>query len=247
MPDRDSYEPGTPSWVDLASSDTAASKRFYTGLFGWEWEDQPGAPYSIALMRGRHVAGLGGMPGMPPVWQSYVTVADVDATAVSVPGAGGTVVMPAMDVLDAGRMAVFADPTGAAICAWQPKNHIGSQVVNEPGAYSWNELVTPDIAAASAFYERVFGWQAVPFEGMDYTVFQLDGNGIAGALKPPAEGIPPHWMVYFTVADTDAAAATARELGATVLAEPFDIPGVGRIAALADSNGAAFSIITNAQ
>ncbi len=247
MPDRNEYTPGTPSWVDVATTDMAASKQFYTQLFGWEFEDQEGAPYSMAMLRGRAVAGLGTPPGdVHPAWNTYVTVTDVEAAVATVEKAGGSVLAPAMDVMDAGRMAVLIDPTGAVFQIWQAKNSIGCEIVNEPNTYSWNELMTPDVDTAAAFYEQVFGWKAEAVPGMDYTVFNLDGEGIGGAMKSPMEGIPPHWAVYFTVADTDASTAKAKELGATVLAGPDDIPDVGRFATLTDPQGASFSIIKNA-
>jgi predicted enzyme related to lactoylglutathione lyase len=244
MPDRNEYAAGTPSWVDLATPDRAPAKQFYSALFGWQYEDQEGVPYSIATMRGRAVSGMGEMTDQPPAWMSYVTVTDVDATATAAEKAGGNVLVPPMDVMDAGRMAVLADPTGAVLAIWQPKNSIGSEIVNEPNSFSWSELVTPDVDKAAAFYKQVFGWDPQPFEGMEYTVFNNAGEGIAGAMKPPMEGMPPHWVVYFNVADTDATVASAKQLGGTVLAEPFDIPGVGRLAALADPAGAAFSVMT---
>jgi predicted enzyme related to lactoylglutathione lyase len=182
---------------------------------------------------------------MPPHWNSYVAAADVDAITGRAADAGGTVLMPPMDVMDAGRMAVVADPTGAPIALWQAKNNIGSEVVNEPGAFCWSELNTPDVDAASAFFAKLLGWKAQPFEGMDYTVFENEGSAIAGASKPAMPNMPPSWLVYFEVADTDATVATAKENGARVLAEPMDIPA-GRFAVLADPQGAVFGVIKSA-
>jgi len=253
MPERTEYAPGTPSWVDLQTSDQAAAKEFYKNLLGWEgFDDQEmpdtgGQTYSLAKHKGRDVAAIAPLPpqqGIPPHWNTYVTVADVDATVGQVPNAGGNVVMPAMDVMDAGRMAVVADPTGAMIAIWQAKNHIGAGLVNEPGAYTWNELHTPDVAKAGAFYAKVFGWEPQVFAEMgDYTVFNLEGNGIAGGTKPQMEGVPPNWLVYFEVGDTDKTAAKAQELGATILAPPMDIPTVGRFSVIMDPQGAVFAII----
>jgi predicted enzyme related to lactoylglutathione lyase len=182
--------------------------------------------------------------GIPPHWQSYVTVADVDATAAAVPKAGGTVLAGPFDVMDAGRMAVLADPTGAVIAAWQPKNHIGAELVNEHGTLTWNELMSPDIPKASKFYKAVFGWDAETSEGqgMTYTEFKLDGQSIAGGMAPPMEGIPPVWGVYFAVDDADATMAEATKRGATVLNGPIDIP-IGRFAVMMDPQGAVFSVI----
>jgi predicted enzyme related to lactoylglutathione lyase len=257
MPDRTSHSPGTPSWTDLTTTDVDAAKRFYADLFGWAYDDQDaggGMVYTICQRNGKAAAGLSKQPemmaqsGAPPMWNTYVTVADVDASAGRVAGAGGQVMMQPMDVMDAGRMAVAADPTGAAFMFWQPKNNIGAEVVNEHGALSWNELQTPDVDAAAGFYSKLFGWKANPMDmgGMTYTVLELDGRSIGGAMKPPAEGVPAHWQVYFAVDDCDAAVATATKGDATVLAEPMDVPDVGRMAALMDPQGAAFSVIKNA-
>jgi predicted enzyme related to lactoylglutathione lyase len=253
MPERTEYAHGTPSWVDVQTTDTAAAKQFYGGLFGWSYDDQPtpeGPIYSMATINGKHVAAIAPMPpgadGIPPHWNQYVTVGDVDATVSRVPDAGGTVIMPAFDVMDAGRMALIADPSGATLCLWQPKNNIGAQIVNEPNTFSWSELLTPDVPKAAAFYTKIFGWDPQPF-GDSYTVFNLDGNGIGGAMNPPMPQTPPSWLVYFTVTDADATAAKAAELGGSVMAPPFDIPEVGRAAVLTYPQGAVFANIKNAQ
>jgi predicted enzyme related to lactoylglutathione lyase len=252
MPDRTEYATGIPNWVDLQTSEPAAAKGFYTALFGWDYEDMPmpdsPAVYSMAKLRGKYAAAIAPLPpqqGVPPHWNSYVATADVDAITGRVASAGGTVFMPPFDIMDAGRMSFVADPTGAPIGLWQAKNHIGSEVVNEPGAFTWSELQTPDVDAAAAFFATVLGWEAQPFEGMDYTVFNNDGVGIAGATKPAMPGVPPNWLVYFDVADTDATVAKAKELGASVLAEPMDIPA-GRFAVLSDPQGAVFAVIKSA-
>ncbi|MDQ1520864.1 MAG: uncharacterized protein QOI55_1937 [Actinomycetota bacterium] len=250
MADRDQYAHGTPNWVDLQTSDQAGAKKFYTSLFGWDYDEQPmgdDAVYSMGTIRGRHAAAIAPLPpqqGIPPHWNTYVAVDDVDAVAGRVPEAGGTVVMPPMDVMDAGRMLVMQDPTGAMICAWQAKNNIGSQVVNEPGAFTWSELSTSDVDKAAAFYNKVFGWEPQKFPEMnDYTVFNNEGTGIGGAMQSPVEGMPSYWLVYFDVADTDATVQKARESGGTVMVEPTDIPTVGRFAVLTDPQGAAFAVI----
>lgn len=131
---------------------------------------------------------------------------------------------------------------------WQPKDSIGAEVVNEHGALTWNELHTPEVDAAAAFYSKLFGWKAnkMDMEGMSYTMFELNGRGIGGAMLPPMEGIPAHWQVYFSVDDTDKAVATAKKSGGTVLADAVDLPDVGRMAALMDPQGAAFSVIKSA-
>ena len=193
MPERTKYAPGTPSWIDLTTPDTAAAKRFYGALFGWEFTDEGTDD-----------------PSNP-----------------------------------AGRMAVCADPTGAVFCLWQSKDHIGAELVNEHGTLTWNEIMTPDIAKASEFYVELFGWAAevTDLGPMQYTSFLLKDRQTAGGMSSPADGIPAHWGVYFCVDDTDALVEQAKGLGATVFAEPTDIPP-GRFATLTDPQGAMFNVLT---
>ena len=255
MPTRTEYSHGTPSWVDLMTTDVAAAKEFYGGLFGWSYEDEPtdqeGMDYTMASRAGKATAGMSTQPaeqaemGIPPMWNSYVTVDDIDATAAKVDGAGGGIMAPPFDVMDAGRMAVITDPTGAVISLWQAKEHIGAELVNEHGALTWNELVSPDVGTAATFYGEVFGWGTETMdmgEMGDYTVFTLAGEQIAGGMAPPMDGMPPHWGVYFNVDDCDGTVAAAAASGATVMMEPMDGPP-GRWAALADPQGAMFAVI----
>lgn len=258
MPARTSHAPGTPSWVDVQTSDPAGAKSFYSALFGWEYDDMPvghdeaGNPavYSLAKKNGKDVAAIAPlpMPGVPPHWNTYVTVADVDASAAKVAGAGGTVVMDAFDVMDAGRMAVIADPTGAMFNLWTAKESIGAEIVNEHGALCWTELLSPDVAAAAKFYNAIFGWDANAMEmpGMSYTEFKLGDRGIAGGMKPPMDGMPAVWGIYFAVDDADKAAEIAASSGGTVMQPPMDIPP-GRMALIADPAGAMFSVLKLAQ
>ncbi len=251
MPTRTSYDPGTPSWVDLASADLAASAAFYSALLGWEAKDQgaEAGHYHMFEKDGAPVAGAGPimMEGQPPAWMTYISVEDADAAVAKVKQAGGMVFVEPMDVLDVGRMAVFADPTGAAAAVWQPKAHIGAGLVNEPGALTWNELSTRDLAAAKTFYEAVFGWtfDTEPMGDMEYTTILLDGGMVGGMMATPAEvppDVPAYWLAYFGTADTDASVAEASGLGATLMAGPIDIPA-GRFAVLADPAGAFFGLI----
>lgn len=251
MPTVATYTPGTPSWVDLASPDLAASVSFYSALFGWDAKDQgaDAGHYHMFEIGGVPVAGAGPimMEGQPPAWTTYVSVDDADKAIDAVKQAGGTVFVEPMDVLDVGRMAVFADPTGAAAAVWQARQHIGAGLVNEPGALTWNELNTRDLEAAKAFYATVFGWTAnsVDMGAMAYTEVKVGDALIAGMMTIPADApadMPAHWLAYFGVADTDASVATATQLGATLLVGPIDIPA-GRFAILADPTGAAFGVM----
>jgi uncharacterized protein len=249
MPD---YAPGTPSWVDLGSPDVDASIAFYGGLFGWSASD-PGPPeaggYRFFEQDGKMVGGIGPlmMEGQPPAWLSYVTVADADATAAAARGAGGAILVEPMDVLDVGRMAVVADPAGAAFGIWQARRHTGAEIVNEPVSLTWNELSTRDTEAAKPFYSAIFGWEAetAAMGDMQYTTFQLGGKPIAGMAGMSAEipaAVPAHWLAYFAVADTDAVVQGARDGGGSLMFGPVDAPP-GRFAALADPHGAAFGVI----
>ncbi|MBI2168909.1 MAG: VOC family protein [Actinobacteria bacterium] len=252
MSERTSYAPGTPCWIDIGT-DVEAAKAFYGGLFGWEFT-AAGPPeetggYGMFAKNGKTVAGVGPQqsPG-PPFWTTYVAVADADATAITVKENGGQEIVAPMDVMTAGRMAVFQDPEGAFFSVWQLADHRGAELVNEPGAWSWNELNTRNLDAAKSFYSAVFGWECVTQDmggGMSYTEVKLDGNSVAGMMDMPAqvpEMVPAHWLVYITVEDPDATAAKAHELGGAVMMPPMDIPP-GRFAVLADDRGAAFAVI----
>jgi predicted enzyme related to lactoylglutathione lyase len=251
MPQFTSYPAGTPSWVDHATTDLDASNSFYGALFGWEAEDQGEdmGHYTIMRKGGKTVAGnmKAMMEGQPSAWVSYISVADADATIELAKRAGAMVFVEPMDVADIGRMAIFADPTGAAIGIWEPKTFQGAELANEAGAFAWNELNTRDVPAAKTFYTEVFGWQPndLDMEGMKYTEWKLADKTVAGMMTMPdmvpAE-VPAHWLVYFAVDDTDATVSTAAGLGATTFVPPTDIPP-GRFAVLADPDGAAFAVI----
>lgn len=257
MPTRSSYDPGTPCWVDLMSPDVEASTAFYCGLFGWESVPQSDGSgtmiYTMLFKDGVAAAGLGGQPpmmaGAPPVWNSYVSVANADETVAAAEKAGGKVLMPAMDVMDVGRMAVIADPTGAVFSIWQAGTHAGAGVVNEPNAYSWNELLTKDVDAAKRFYGDVFGWE---FNGMDmgpmgmYWVIKGGEGGMGGLMgRPPnlPAQVPDHWVVYFMTDDIDAKVAATSAAGGSAMFGPEAIPGVGMVAVLADPQGGEFALL----
>ncbi|HLX86979.1 MAG TPA: VOC family protein [Acidimicrobiales bacterium] len=251
MPEFTSYPPGIFSWVDHGAKDIAASNSFYSGLFGWDAEDQgeDAGHYTILSKAGKTVAGNMGimMEGQPSAWTSYVSVEDADKTVALAKDAGAMVFVEPMDVMDIGRMAVFADTTGAAIGIWQPKTFIGAELANEAGSFCWNELNTRDVPAAKAFYSQVFGWTPNDLEmpGMAYTEWKLGDRSIGGMMTMPemvpAE-VPAHWLVYFGTDDTDATVATAEKLGAATLMPPTDIPP-GRFSVLMDPDGAAFAVI----
>jgi uncharacterized protein len=274
MLERDGYMPGVPCWIDTSQPDQEAAVAFYGGLFGWDFENvmPPGAggKYFIARLRGGDVAAVGGQPEGGPemaVWNTYVWVDSADEAASKVLEAGGRVVTDPFDVMDAGRMAVFADPEGAAFCVWQAKAHKGAQIVNEPGSLNFNGLNTRDAAGAKSFYGSVFGWQPLGLGG-GAEMWRLQGYGsfleqsdpglrermaqsgapegfadVVATLNPIAEdqpAVPAHWGVTFAVDDADATAARAAELGGQVLVAPFDAPWV-RMTVIADPQGATFT------
>jgi predicted enzyme related to lactoylglutathione lyase len=252
MTTRTSYAQGTPNWVDLQTTNQDAAKAFYSGVFGWTYDDQPmpqGAVYSMAMLGGNPVAAIAPQPpelaaaGAPPMWNTYIAVDSVDDAAGKVEAAGGKVAMAPFDVMDAGRMAFVIDPAGAAVALWQANQHIGATLVNEPGAVIWNELITNDPGVVT-FYQHVLGMTTAKMDMGDgeYTIFEVGGQQVGGSTAPQMPGVPNHWHVYFAVTDADAAAAKATEMGGTVMAAPFDTP-VGRMAVISDPQGAVFSII----
>jgi hypothetical protein len=250
------YPAGTFSWVDLATTDAAAAKAFYTRLFGWEAQDMPAGPegtYTMLSLAGKDVAGLYAMSdeqraqGIPPHWLSYVSVADIDVATEKATTLGGTLLSAPFDVMESGRMALLQDPTGATFALWQAGQHIGAKLVNIPGTFSWNELATTDVERAGAFYSGLFGWE-VKRDDMPtgpYYTFSNQGRMAGGMLQMTEEwgDIPPNWSVYFSVEDCDAAVKQVQELGGTPMMEPFDIPNVGRFAVVQDPQGAVFTVI----
>jgi predicted enzyme related to lactoylglutathione lyase len=253
MAQRTEYKPGTFSWTDLTTTDQDAAKSFYSQLFGWEADDQPvgeNMVYSMMNVDGKPVAAISSQPqqqreaGVPPNWNSYVTVENADQTAERVKELGGTVHAPPFDVFDAGRMAVIADPQGAFFEIWQPNQHIGANLVNGPGLLSWNELHTPDLDGATSFYTQLFGWgtETMDMGGTPYTVIGVDGHGNGGISTMMPPGAPPHWLVYFGTDDLQATTARIGELGGTVVQPAMDIGEGNAIAVAQDPQGAYFAL-----
>jgi predicted enzyme related to lactoylglutathione lyase len=255
MGERTSYETGTFSWVDLATTDQDGAKAFYGGLFGWEFQDNPigeGATYTMCRLQGKDVAAISGQSqqereqGVPPHWNSYITAHDLDERAARVPELNGKLVIPPFDVFDAGRMALASDPTGAFFALWQPKSHIGAGLVNVPGALSWNELGTNDVETAKRFYGDLFGWT---YEDLDmngqgtYAIIRNAdrSNGGIRAQTPQEQGVPPNWLVYFGVVSCDESAAQAEKLGGRVLVPTMRVPA-GGFTVIADAQGAVFAL-----
>ena len=272
MPERDGYIPGVPCWVDTTQPDPDGAARFYGALFGWDFEEAMPAgsagTYLIGRLRGGDVAAVSSPPEGAPaqaVWNTYVWVENADATAATAREAGGSVLSEPFDVMDAGRMAVLADPEGAVFCVWEAGAHKGARIVNEPGSLNFNVLNTRDPEAAKPFYGAVFGWTTLALGSGEFWTLRAYGDylekltpgirertaelGAAGfedvvaAITPIAEGerdTAAHWSVTFSTDDADATATKAAELGGTVVTPPVDAP-YSRLTVLRDPQGAMFS------
>lgn len=254
---------GAPNWTDLGTPDLDRAVEFYTGLFGWEYV--AGGPetggYGMFTLDGRTVAGAMTVTEeqAEPSWSVYFRSADADATARAVEQAGGTVPFAPMDVLDLGRMAGFKDRAGAFFGVWQPKENPGLGAMGVPRSLCWAELYTPDVPAAAAFYDAVFGWETAhapfPGGGGSYTVIRTGGGGAEADFGGfvPLNAVAtravagPHWLPYFEVDDCDAAVADVERLGGKLTLEPMEMEGVGKFADVADPAGAEFALIKSAQ
>lgn len=251
------HTPGTFTWPELATTDQKSAVSFYSALFGWNVNEMPlgpGETYSMFQLNGKEVGAActqqaqEKQAGVPPHWNSYVTVKNVDESAKKAQALGGKLFMPPFDVMDAGRMAVLQDPTGAVFEIWEPKRSIGARVLNEPGALCWTELTTSDTKAAESFYTQLFGWtpkHSGAGSPMEYTEFSVNGTPTIGMMAKPAgmpAHIPSYWMPYFQVTNVDQSASKGKELGGKVMIGPQDIPGTGRFAIITDPQGAMFAV-----
>jgi predicted enzyme related to lactoylglutathione lyase len=260
MPRIETHAPGSFSWFELATSDQAAAKTFYTQLFGWDVEDFPIGPtetYSIFRKGGRDTGAAYTMrphehqAGVPPFWMVYVATDNVDKAAERVTALGGKVMAPPFDVMENGRMAVVTDPAGAHFSLWQPNKHAGTGVTGEHGTVNWVEISVPDRSKVMKFYEQLFGWKSVTGKDMkpagpndEYPHFML-GDAMLGGFPPPEQrdpNAPPHFLVYFSVDDIAASTAKATSLGANAFVENMDIGENGKISVLADPQGAMFAL-----
>jgi predicted enzyme related to lactoylglutathione lyase len=253
---------GSFCWIELATSDQEAAHKFYSQLFGWEIFTMPMPPdgyYTIFRLDGRHAAAAYTLRPdqkehhVPPHWMLYVTVDSADQAVNTATGLGGRILAPAFDVGDFGRMAVMQDPTGATFSVWQAMATPGIGIAGVDGTLCWADLSTPDPAAASQFYSGLFGWQMME-DTDDPTpsgyVHIKNGEDFIGGI-PPAKlrnpAMPPHWLPYFVASDCDAMSAKAKELGAQFYLPPTSFEDVGRMAVLADPQGAVFAIFQTAR
>jgi hypothetical protein len=245
MGERTSYPPGTFSWAELGTSDADGAKSFYTSLLGWDYDDNDmgeGQVYSLALRDGKTVAAVFNSDSPPPHWNCYVTVSSADEVTAKAQDAGASVMMEPFDVMELGRMSAIADPAGAALYLWEPRQNIGATLVNTTGALTWNDLVTPDPDTAARFYGELFGWQfeEVPEAG-GYRIIK-NGERSNGGMMPQQEG-PSQWMPYFGHDDVDRAVEDVPGLGGEVLNGPIRMPQ-GSIGVFADPQGAVFALWT---
>lgn len=255
MAEMTSYPQGAFCWPELATTDQNAAMTFYKAIFGWGVKDEPMGPgevYSMLSVGGKNLGAAYTMRaaeremGLPPHWNAYISVKNADDAAKRAEELGGKVVVKPFDVMEAGRMAVIQDPTGAYFQVWQKAKSAGAQVKNENGSLCWTELTTGDTKKAEKFYAQLFGWTAKPsaMPGVEYTEFMVDGKPEAGMMPTPKEmpNVPPNWLPYFQVADVDGTSSKAAANGAKTLVPPTDIPNTGRFSVLMDPQGAAFAV-----
>ena len=248
MPDIDAHAPGSFCWVELGTTNQESAKAFYAAVFGWHATDFPigaGETYTMFDLEGA-ITGAAYRSGRGVCWNLYVAVEDADAIAEKVKPLGGKVLRGPMDVNDYGRMAVIADPAGAAFCIWEANNHKGVDAVGEEGTLCWADLSTPDIAKAKDFYTGLFGWNMFPDarDASGYLHIQNGADVIGGVQTAEQRNryAPPHWLVYFQTVDCDGAAKKAEQHGAKIHLPPLSLPNVGRFSVLADPQGAVFAL-----
>ncbi|MEV8391970.1 MULTISPECIES: VOC family protein [unclassified Streptomyces] len=247
--------PGTPCWVSLMVHGLAATEEFYGALFGWEFQPGPQqlGPYVRGLLDGKEIAGIGQLPPdrqLPIAWMTYLATDDADLTAESIRSCGGTVGVGPLDAAEAGRMAIAADPSGAVFGIWQAAAHIGTAVAGAHGTPIWNELITRETSTVGKFYEALFAYdvESVVSPDFDFLTLRLEGRPVAslhGVGRSLSRDLGSHWMTYFEVDDTDAAAGLVTELGGRVITPPHE-SGYGRLATVADPEGAVFTIVRSA-
>ncbi|MGH2764949.1 MAG: VOC family protein [Actinomycetota bacterium] len=236
------YPEGTFCWIDLGTTDVPEARAFYAALFGWDMEDLEG--YTLCRLGGQIVTGFHQhTPEEGTGWSSNICVEDAEVATTRARELGAGVLVEPGEIEGTGKVSSIRDPSGAEVALWQPLEHVGAQVVNEIGTWSWNELVTVDLEAARAFYGRLFGWDAEAVPGpIPRTSFSMGRLLIGGGHAPaPGEEARPRWTVSFRVSDADRSAARAGELGGTILLPPMDIP-VGRMSIVADPGGASFTV-----
>ena len=260
MPNIDRHPAGSFCWFELGTTDQNAAKSFYTSLFGWSVVDNPAGPddfYSIFKLAGRDTGATYTMrkeqraQGVPPHWMIYIAVDNADQAVAKAAQAGGTVLAPAFDVMEVGRMAILQDPTGAAFSVWQPRSHIGVTIGNTDNTFCWADLSTPEPERAGKFYSEVFGWQAMKDEKDPSGYLHIrNGESFIGGIPPATHRnpqAPAHWLLYFQVAEPEAATNQAVKLGGKVLMPLRTMENVGTWSIVADPQGAVFALFKSAR
>ncbi len=246
------YTPGTFCWTDLAVKDLAKEKKYYANVFGWGSQDLPApdtdeAPYSLLQVDHKSTCAL--YPEhdhhkQAPQWLTYISVENVDETIKKANEAGGTLITPAMDVMDAGRLAVLQDPTGARFAVWQAKEFVGAEIQETAGSVCWRELITSNVDVAGKFYASIFGWEPKVSDKGDrkYLLFSKGKELVCGMMAPPERGIPTHWITYWETNNCDQTVEKAKRFGGHVIKGTTEIKDVGRFAILLDPEGAEFGV-----
>jgi uncharacterized protein len=260
MGERSAYMNGTFSWVENATTDQEGAKDFYSSVFGWDYDDSPvgnGIYYSMAKLRGQYVAAIAPQQqderamGVPPHWNSYITVDDVDSVSARVQQLDGTLHAGPFDVMDVGRMSALSDPTGAVAYLWQAGRHIGAGLVNEPGAFCWNELGTRDPAVSAQFWSDLMGWEFERIEAAPIDIWTIRNGGQAnGSMRRMGDetpsDVPPHWLVYFAVESIEAAGETITGAGGRLIVPKMAAGPGNSFAVYGDSAGATFGLFEGA-
>ncbi|HLW55487.1 MAG TPA: VOC family protein [Candidatus Angelobacter sp.] len=255
MANIDKHPPGSFCWLELATTDQKSAKSFYSLLFGWSSNEFPigeGEMYTIFQLKGRDAAAGYTMrkeqrtQGIPSHWMLYISAASADQTQEKARQAGGTILQPAFDVAQNGRMAVLKDATGAIFSVWQPNQTQGIAIANEDNSFCWADLNTSAADRASKFYSSVFGWKFEKSQHDSSGYLHIkNGEQFIGGIPPlePGEAhLPPHWLAYFMVADAEATQKKAADLGAKILMPAHKMEGVGTWAIVADPQGAVFAV-----
>lgn len=243
---------GAPIWIDISVRDLERSQEFYRQVLGWEFttsNPESFGGYTQALVNGQMVAGMAPpMPGMeepPHFWTTYLAVSDSATTQEAITAAGGSVMMPPMQLEELGTMGIFTDPTGAVFGTWQPGVHTGFEISRVPGSLTWSEAMVGDYDQGKAFYTEVFGWtyNDMSADGMKYAIFTVpgDGSGMSGGIGQVEAGENPYWSVVFAVDDVDAAVQRVLQAGGGLMAEPFDFE-FGRVAVVTGPDGEPFAV-----
>ena len=244
-------------WIELATSSQDAANKFYADLFGYQVNQTPiggGQLYTILRLDGRDAAACYTMMddekkmGIPPHWNLYVAVSSADESARKAAELGGKIIAAPFDVMDAGRMAIVQDPTGAIFHLWQANRSPGIGIAGVPGTLCWADLNTKDPERAKQFYEALFGWTISAGEKDPSGYLHIrNGDEFIGGMPPASmldPNAPPHWLIYMFTEDAAATANRAKDSGAKILMPPMKIQDVGDMAVIADPQGAVFALFS---